>query len=615
MAYPIQDGNFASATQNGAAQIDFPLQNTGDYYARTITRECVALASAKAPNSTNQLQTLTTYANLLSYSEDFTNAAWTSTAVMPTTGALANPADGLVTMNKILETVANSEHSENRAITFAAVPNVLSVILQAGLGRDYVRLKANDGTTSFTAFFNLTTGTVGTVANCTTEMVSLGDGAYRCSIFFTPAAAVGNIYYNSSTDGSTVSYVGDVTKGFYAWGAELKRSSVSGPYVPTTTVSRSISSPAVDSVDATSLGALNPGDPFAYLVEEEAPNSSDLAKGFARWDRMYSRIPAVSTVQTTLAITKPTLPNQSTGTPSIQVQTVGSDTTVNTATGAYYNNYLFDSVNHNIYGPLKSASVAGPTAVASGLFTLNYRGTATGNLNYNDNIATIQAALNGLATVIADGLTFAGGNAGFTVNGQLLLILSVGSTAFKVFINNAFTPTNASTVFTTIQSPTSQLISTAIIATISAHGFDTAKTLITAPSTVASANSNCYVINSRASLTSFGSWVVIDANTIGIAWVFGLGQSLFANFNRSYTPGPDRVGCKLVTNYYLPGVTAGIATAADIPVPAPLINDSDFIAAAIANTSGYLNYDSDPLVPWNWPIFQQVQKQINMADV
>ena len=67
-------------------------------------------------------------------------------------------------------------------------------------------------------------------------------------------------------------------------------------------------------------------------------------------------------------------------------------------------------------------------------------------------------------------------------------------------------------------------------------------------------------------------------------------------------------------DFYLPGVTTGITTAADIPIPDPLINDAAFLAAVVANLSGYLTYDSDTLDFWLGPIYTQVKRQINMAD-
>lgn len=229
----IQDGNFSIAQQNGAAQIDFPLQNSGDYYARTILRECVAVASVKNPNQANALQPLTSYTNLLTYSEDFTNAAWTATAATPTTGALANPADGLVTMNKVLETTANSEHRLAHAFDFTSQPKIqFSCFFKGGLGRDYVRLRANDGTVDYTAFFNLTTGVLGSTSNCTAAITPVGNGIYLCAMVFAPDAAAGNLYINSSLDGAAVSYSGDASRGFYAWGASAVVPTFASSYNP-----------------------------------------------------------------------------------------------------------------------------------------------------------------------------------------------------------------------------------------------------------------------------------------------------------------------------------------------------------------------------------------------
>lgn len=112
-------------------------------------------------------------------------------------------------------------------------------------------------------------------------------------------------------------------------------------------------------------------------------------------------------------------------------------------------------------------------------------------------------------------------------------------------------------------------------------------------------------------------YTVVNATTIDFLGVnIGAYGTSVAKYLRDYTPGSDRVGCRFTQRFYLPGVTGGITTPADIPMPATLINDADFLAAVVANLTGYLTYDADELTRWNgWPIYTQTFTEINMANV
>jgi hypothetical protein len=79
----------------------------------------------------------------------------------------------------------------------------------------------NDGTTSFSTFFDVQAGTIGTQANVTSANIQqCPNGFFLCTITFTTGTACTSLAYSVgiSTDGSTVSYAGDVTKGVYLWG-------------------------------------------------------------------------------------------------------------------------------------------------------------------------------------------------------------------------------------------------------------------------------------------------------------------------------------------------------------------------------------------------------------
>lgn len=624
------DGDRTVPFQYGPVTITRPFANTPtlDTYAIERMTAFDVLPSQFAAGS--RIAVRTSYTNWVMYSEQFDNGIWGDNAVTVVPNYAANPEDGLITADRVLETATTATHFINTTPAIAAGQTTLSIIAAAS-GRSWVYVRLVNGTDGefAAAYFNLSTGAIGTIVNGSAKMTALGNGYYRCSVTGTSTIINSSVRFYLSSNGSDAlaGYAGDATKGIVLWGAQLELASAVGPYISTTATARTISSP--DWWDTTAAGYSDGDqpDPFAFLCDESDP-STDSVSGDYLFKRTWARIPKTQTVGTTIAITKPSVPNQSAGTPNFIIQSASSDATFTTGPGSLYAGYLFSPIgtvnggvvgNNTFYGPMQIGSTPGPVAVSSGVFTLNYRGTATGNLNYNDSIATIQSALNALATVIADGLTFSGGTNALSSTGTINLAITVGSTNFRVVINPAgFSPSGAATMFTYIASPTMQQIGSAYIVALPAHGLDITKTLAVTITGIGQFGGSIFVLQPRAAVTGSGQWSIIDVNTIAYSQGTvgpSFNASLFGNSLRVYTPGPSRVRANLVTNFYLPGVTVGITTATDIPVPAPLINDTDFLAAVLVNQSGFLNYDATDLVSWIGPIFNQTQKQIDFSDV
>ena len=160
--------------------------------------------------------------DLLTYPNDLSQTSvWTATNLTITANSIANPADNRVTANKGLETVTNGQHSVSQSISgFPSTQYQASVYARPN-GRDYIRLAVNDGTTTFSTFFNVQAGTIGTQSGVTSANIQqCPNGFFLCTINYTTGTACTAQTYsvNVSTDGSTISYAGDVTKGVYLWG-------------------------------------------------------------------------------------------------------------------------------------------------------------------------------------------------------------------------------------------------------------------------------------------------------------------------------------------------------------------------------------------------------------
>lgn len=136
---------------------------------------------------------------------------------------------------KVLETVANAAHFLRNNFTQSASAQryIISAIFKK-LGRDYVCMQYDNGTAIAGKFFNINNGTLGNDRTASGGVINnsaikdLGSGYYLCMIDITTiASATFNFTILASTDGSTISYVGDVTKGFYILASQVCK--MSGP--------------------------------------------------------------------------------------------------------------------------------------------------------------------------------------------------------------------------------------------------------------------------------------------------------------------------------------------------------------------------------------------------
>lgn len=169
--------------------------------------------------------------NLLTYPNKLSSSVYTNTAITVTDNVANNPCDGRLTADKLLETSATSAHSLVQSYTF--LPNTQHTFYFWGryFGRQYIKLSGYDGTSTFSAFFDLVNGVTGTIAASTSASITQGDnGFYLCSIQFTTSstATSGTVTMSLSTDGSTTSYAGDTAKGIFGWGFVLIKTTNTG---------------------------------------------------------------------------------------------------------------------------------------------------------------------------------------------------------------------------------------------------------------------------------------------------------------------------------------------------------------------------------------------------
>lgn len=178
--------------------------------------------------------------NLLTYSADFTNAAWVKDRVSATANSTLAP-DGTNTASKITDTLAgNNSYRTYNSVTVSAISYAFTVYAKAAeYSWCYLRIG------SLYAWFNVSSGTVGTVnAGLTASVTPVGNGWFRLSCVVATATAGSSFGLVGLTTGNGIEVYTPSTggQGIHIWGAQLEAGSFQTSYIPTknSTVTRSV---------------------------------------------------------------------------------------------------------------------------------------------------------------------------------------------------------------------------------------------------------------------------------------------------------------------------------------------------------------------------------------
>lgn len=174
--------------------------------------------------------------NILLYSEEFDNSAWTKTNTSATANDTVSP-NGNTTADKIVENSSAGEHRISDTLNLInGSTYTYSVFAKKG-ERKFLRLRlenASVGSGQINAFFDLENGSTSTSG---ASIINYGNGWYRCIASGTANTTSYIAKINVCDSISTISYTGDGTSGLYLWGVMLELGSYQTSYIKTTTAS------------------------------------------------------------------------------------------------------------------------------------------------------------------------------------------------------------------------------------------------------------------------------------------------------------------------------------------------------------------------------------------
>lgn len=159
--------------------------------------------------------------NLLTYSQDFDNASWTKQEVTVTANATTAP-DGTLTADKLTPSTVTSTHQVAKLSVVSSQTCTISFYAKAD---GYNTVEVLDGTSAVNgALFNISAGSVSNIGTGLGTITAVGNGWYRCILVVTTTGV--RFYIPTSAS----NFTGNGTSGIFIWGAQLVQGSVAGDY-------------------------------------------------------------------------------------------------------------------------------------------------------------------------------------------------------------------------------------------------------------------------------------------------------------------------------------------------------------------------------------------------
>lgn len=204
--------------------------------------------------------------NLLAYSQDFSNAAWSANNAALRHGQVAP--DGSASASLAIPSTVDTEHSVGRVMALSAdTAYTFTVFMKRHGNAPYGYLRLGRSTTGNNAVFIFDLQTGAALTSLTHDEVKLlatkvqaADGGYWVSLSVRIALTT-NHYLQAGATWKSATFLsqGDGTSGAIVWGAQLEQASFPSSYIrtPATFVSRSTTATYIDSTGTLRTAAAN----------------------------------------------------------------------------------------------------------------------------------------------------------------------------------------------------------------------------------------------------------------------------------------------------------------------------------------------------------------------
>jgi hypothetical protein len=276
-------------------------------------------------------------------------------------------------------------------------------------------------------------------------------------------------------------------------------------------------------------------------------------------------------------------------------------------------------VDNGVVGMQMLVSISVPVAnTIGGTFTLTFFGQTTAAIAYNAAIGTVQSAINALSEVTArGGVTVLGSGSNPNINAaQNSIWFRVSYNAYSLLTGDGtgLFPAGSS-VAVTSSNPLKDVQNVAFnvgtvfqrTLTAPAHGITITDDIIV------KVGESYYTV-------AAGLFTISDVDTIGfsatagaIFTAEGTATIVGKKFGQPYTAGVKLTRCVRVTDFYLPGVTPGIGSADDIPLP-NYQGDASSLLEAIFDGETSINYEVGDLQQWRGcPILMRTITTLNAS--
>lgn len=282
----------SSITSNGTYtlygtydQNDFQIFKTADFSGSITNISVIEIQENGVPrldytNGTASILIENASTNLLPYSEDFSNSAWSKLNASVVSNNSISP-DGTLNANKIIDDSTNGVHRiQDGVVTNSTGNYTYSIFLKKGtLTTAYFQVF--NSSTASTANVDLENGTITSGGvGFNQKIEDYGNDWYRCSISFTSTNTATTVYLYTK---QSAAYVG-TGEYLYAWGAQLEEGSYPTSYILTSGTAVTRAAETLNNAGNSDLFNDNAGTLYceiAALTETDSRRDISISNGTA----------------------------------------------------------------------------------------------------------------------------------------------------------------------------------------------------------------------------------------------------------------------------------------------------------------------------------------------